>query len=65
MGQERSGLSQHAPGRLVLVTLQFGVDDGAGGAADAQLLTGLHLVAKVCQPAVWIHLKLLLKMDQP
>ncbi len=54
-------LSQKTPGRLVLVTLQFDVDDGAGGAADGQLLSGLHLVTEVSQPPVWIHLKLLLQ----
>lgn len=58
---ELASLSQQTPGRLVLVTLQFGVDDGAGSAADGQLLSGLHLVMEVSEPALRIHLKLLLQ----
>lgn len=54
-------LRQDTPGRLVLVTLQFGVDDGAGSAADGQLLSGLHLVSEVSEPPIWVHLKLLLQ----
>lgn len=54
-------LSQQTPGCLILVTLQFGVDDGARGAADGQLLSGLHLVTEVSQSPVRIHLKLLLQ----
>lgn len=58
---ELASLSQQTPGRLVLVTLQFGVDDGAGSAADGQLLSGLYLVTEVSEPALRIHLKLLLQ----
>lgn len=54
-------LCQKTPRRLGLVTLQFGVDDGAGSAADGQLLSGLHLVTEVTQPPLRIHLKLLLQ----
>lgn len=54
-------LSQKTPGRLVLVAFQFGVDDSAGGAADGQLLSGLHLITDVSQTPLRIHLKLLLQ----
>lgn len=54
-------LHQQAPGRLVVVTLQLGVDDGAGSSAHRQLLSGLHLVPEVSEPALRVHLKLLLQ----
>lgn len=54
-------LAQQAPGRLALVALQLGVDDGAGGAADGQVLPGLHLVAQVGQTPLGINLELLLQ----
>lgn len=53
-------LTQQTPGRLVLVTLQLGVDDGARSAADAQVLPGLHLVLQVGQTPVRVHFELLL-----
>lgn len=56
-----SPLTQETPRRLALIALQFGVDDGAGSAADGQLLPGIHLVLEVRQPTVGVHLKLLLK----
>lgn len=44
-----------------MVTLQLGVDDGAGSSAHRQLLSGLHLVAEVGEAALRVHLKLLLQ----
>lgn len=40
-----SSLPQQTPGGLVLITLQSGVDDGAGSPPDHHLLPGLHLIA--------------------
>lgn len=56
-----SSLPQQTPGSLVLVTLQFGVDDGAGSTADHHFLSALHLIAQVGQAALGVHLKLLLR----
>lgn len=53
-------LSQKAPGRVLLVTLEPGVDDAARGSIYGHFLSGLHSVPQVGQAAVWVHLKLLL-----
>lgn len=53
-------LQEEAPGRLVLVTIQPCVDDGAGGAPYSQLLAGLHMVAQVVEAHFRIHFELLL-----
>lgn len=60
-GADGAALGQNTPGRLVLVTFQLGVDDGAGGAADGQLLPGPHPVTEVSEPPPGILLKLLLR----
>lgn len=59
--EQQSPLAQETPWCLALIALQFGVDDGAGSAADGQLLPGVHLVLEVRQPTVGINLKLLLQ----
>lgn len=56
----QSSLPQQTPGSLVLITLQPGVDDGAGSPPDHHLLSGLHLITQVGQAALRVHLELFL-----
>lgn len=56
-------LAELAPGGLDDVTLQWGADDGAGGAADHQLLSRLHLVAQIGQTTLWVDFKLFLSKN--
>lgn len=56
-----SSLPQQTPGGLVLITLQSGVDDGAGSPPDHHFLSGLHLITQVGQAAFRVHLKLFLQ----
>lgn len=56
-----SSLPQQTPGSLVLITLQSGVDDGAGSTPDHHFLSGLHLITQVGQAALRVHLKLFLQ----
>lgn len=56
-----SSLHQQTPGGLVLITLQSGVDDGAGSPPDHHFLPGLHLITQVGQASLGVHLKLFLR----
>lgn len=56
-----SSLTQQTPGRLVLITHQSGINDGAWSSSNDHFLSGLYLVTQVRQPALWVHLKLFLQ----
>lgn len=53
-------LVQQTPGSLVRVTPQFDVEDSDRGSTNSQLLSRLHLVLQVSQPALRVNLELFL-----
>lgn len=57
-------LVQQTPGSLVRVTPQFDVEDSDRGSTNSQLLSRLHLVLQVSQPALRVNLELFLPKNE-